>query len=106
MPTRRCGCHVSVRSLTLTWTLCVSAEHARKMDAVANIWHTVFVAITIMRNGSAVVATNGISEQGGNAAINIRSRFVQSRLDGESSTSPEALSPVGDEGKPPAVAVG
>ena len=33
-----------------------------------------------------------------NAASNIRTRFVQSRLDGEPSTSPEALPPVG-EGK-------
>jgi len=35
-----------------------------------------------------------------NAAINIRMRYVQSRLDGELSTSPEALPLVG-EGKLP-----
>jgi len=43
-----------------------------------------------------------------NAAINIRSRFVQSRLDGPPSVGPEALSlsSEGDEGKPTAVALG
>jgi IS605 OrfB family transposase len=35
-----------------------------------------------------------------NAAINIRARYVQSRLDGALSTAPEALPPVG-EGKLP-----
>jgi len=43
-----------------------------------------------------------------NAAINIRSRFVQSRLDGPPSVGPEALFPSceGDEGKPIASALG
>lgn len=41
-----------------------------------------------------------------NAAINIRSRFVQPRLDGSPSVGPEALSLSGDEGKPNALALG
>jgi len=43
-----------------------------------------------------------------NAATNIRSRFVQSRLDAAPSVAAEALSPSceGDEGKPPPLGVG
>jgi len=41
-----------------------------------------------------------------NAAINIRSRFVQSRLDAAPSVAVEALSPSGDEGKPNSFSIG
>lgn len=41
-----------------------------------------------------------------NAAVNIRNRYTVFRHGGLLSMSPEALSPVGDEGKPPALAGG